>query len=89
MSYETFLRREEVISRVGLSDTTIYNLEISGKFPRRIAITPRCVAWRESEIQAWIQARIDRPVQLAPHPDQSLRQSSLRRNHALKSSKSE
>ena len=73
MNIEKFLRRDEVIGRVGLSDTTIYNLEIAGKFPRRIVITPRCVAWRESEIQAWIESRIKCPAQLAPHPDQAMR----------------
>lgn len=73
MNIERFLRRSEVIERVGLSDTTIYNLEINGNFPKRIALTPRCVAWRESEVQAWIESRIKSPVQLAPHPDQSLR----------------
>jgi prophage regulatory protein len=73
MSQLRFLRRRELIAKVGLSDTTIYMLEKAGKFPKRIAITPRCVVWDEDEISSWMSERIARPASLAPTPDQSTR----------------
>lgn len=54
---ERFLRKADVIPRVGLSESTIYRLEQSGNFPQRYCIGPRAVAWRESEVDAWITAR--------------------------------
>jgi prophage regulatory protein len=68
-----FLRRRELIAKVGLSDTTIYMLEKAGKFPKRIVITPRCVVWDGDEVDSWMAERIARPATLAPTPDQSTR----------------
>jgi prophage regulatory protein len=42
---------------VPLSDTTVWRMERHGKFPRRIAISDKRVAWRRSEIEAWLQRR--------------------------------
>lgn len=42
---------------IPLADTTIYELEKAGKFPKRVYLTARCVAWELSEIEAWITER--------------------------------
>lgn len=56
---ERFLRLADVKARTGLSRSAIY-LNISrGIFPRNINLGSRTVGWLESEIDAWIQARID------------------------------
>ena len=70
-----FLRRRELLEKVGLSDTTIYNLEKAGRFPKRVAITPRCVVWDADEVASWMAERMAKPVALAPIPDQSARKS--------------
>ncbi len=44
----------EVRDRVGLSRTSVWRLERAGKFPLRIPISPGRVAWRESEIDAFV-----------------------------------
>lgn len=42
---------------VPLADSTIYEMEQPGEFPRRFALTPRCVVLDLSEVQAWLTAR--------------------------------
>lgn len=58
---ERLLRLKEVLSRVPLSKSRIYQLTAMNPpgFPRPVLISPRVAAWRESEIDAWIAAKID------------------------------
>lgn len=57
---ETLLRLPQVMARTGLSRSTIYALEARGRFPKQITLTgARSVAWIESEVAAWIRARIE------------------------------
>ncbi|MDD3020128.1 MAG: AlpA family transcriptional regulator [Alphaproteobacteria bacterium] len=56
---ERFLRLSDVKKRTGLSRSTIYLNISKGTFPRHISLGARCVGWLESEIDAWMQARID------------------------------
>jgi prophage regulatory protein len=39
------IRRHELRLIVPLADTTIYEMEKRGEFPRRFNLTPRCVVW--------------------------------------------
>lgn len=55
---ERFLRLSDVKKRTGLSRSTIYLNISNGTFPKNINLGLRCVAWLESEIEAWMQARI-------------------------------
>jgi prophage regulatory protein len=57
--HEKLLRLSEVRSRVPYSRATIYRLVASLQFPRPVSLGERAVAWKESDIDAWIQARID------------------------------
>jgi prophage regulatory protein len=41
----------------GLGRTTIWRLERAGKFPQRRQVVGTRVAWMESEVLAWVQAR--------------------------------
>ena len=51
------IRRDELLKMVPLSDTTIYLMEKDGKFPRRFALTQRCVVWDYDDIVAWLDER--------------------------------
>ncbi|TRX76397.1 helix-turn-helix transcriptional regulator [Pseudomonas mangiferae] len=51
------INRKRLLEIIPLSTRTIYNLELRGEFPRRIALTCRSVAWDLSEVEAWIEAR--------------------------------
>jgi prophage regulatory protein len=50
--------RPERKQRVPLSESTIYRMEQRGEFPRRIPISTKRVAWRRSEIEAWLAERM-------------------------------
>jgi prophage regulatory protein len=54
----SFIRLEQVKARTGLSRSTLYAYIHDGRFPSPVAISDRCVAWVESEIDAWIAERI-------------------------------
>lgn len=67
------VRRSQLREIVPLSDTTIYEMEQRGEFPRRFNLTPRCVVWDLGEVEAWIQERRNASsagsIELAPGPD--------------------
>ena len=51
------IRRPELRKLVPLADTTIYEMERRGEFPRRYPLTRRCVVWDLAEVQAWLADR--------------------------------
>lgn len=51
------IRRWQLRQIVPLADTTIYEMEQRGEFPRRFRLTPRCVVWDLAEVEAWIEER--------------------------------
>ena len=55
---ERLIKLPEVIAATGLSRSEIYRLEGAGKFPRRVPLSERSTAWAESEVLAWVQAKI-------------------------------
>jgi prophage regulatory protein len=54
---------------VPLADSTIYEMEQRGEFPRRFALSPRCVVWDLAEVEAWLASRRSTPVRRAQSPD--------------------
>ena len=55
---DKFLRLTEVRSLTALSRSSIYAYMAAGTFPAPVNIGARSVAWIESDITAWIAARI-------------------------------
>ena len=51
------LKTNEVVKIIGLSKVTIWRIEKSGTFPKRINLTNRRVGWIESEILEWLESR--------------------------------
>ena len=52
------LRRPEVEARTGLGCSTIYDGIKAGTFPAQIQLGPKAVGWVESEVNAWLAARV-------------------------------
>ncbi|QIZ46796.1 MULTISPECIES: helix-turn-helix transcriptional regulator [Dickeya] len=52
------IRVPEVLRRVGFSRTKMYELIKEGRFPNKVKIGLRSVAFVESEIDAWIDGII-------------------------------
>jgi prophage regulatory protein len=73
LPFRRTIRRPELHQIVPLADTTIYDMERRGEFPRRFNLTSRCVVWDLSEVETWIEERrrasnMNR-LKRAPSPD--------------------
>ena len=53
------IRLPKVMSRTGLSRSTIYLRISQGSFPTPVSLGGRAVGWIEEEIQEWLQLQID------------------------------
>lgn len=51
------LRLPDVLKAVCLSRSTLYLMVSEGRFPRPIKLGGRAVAWRESDVDAWLASR--------------------------------
>lgn len=67
------LRRQQVLSKTGLSRTSLFNLEKAKDFPQHFMLTPRCAAWFEDQIDGWLDARSKAEIAAAEAPDFGLR----------------
>ncbi|MBR8377916.1 AlpA family transcriptional regulator [Burkholderia cenocepacia] len=52
------LRMKDVVEKVGLGQSTIYRLMAADQFPKPFEIVPKRNAWLESDIDAWLAARV-------------------------------
>ena len=73
LPFRRTIRRHELRQIVPLAETTIYEMERRGEFPRRFNLTPRCVVWDLAEVEAWIDERKQSPRTNATKPDVHLR----------------
>jgi len=55
------IRIKKVVEMTGLSRSYVYELQAAGLFPQSVLLVPGGVAraWVYSEVQDWIQERID------------------------------
>lgn len=49
------IRLPEVLRRLGVGRTLLYQLVSEGRLPRPVKITPRLSAWLEADVEAFIQ----------------------------------
>ena len=49
------LRLKEVISKTGISRSSIYRPEKEGLFPQHVSVTPYLTSWVESEIDDYLE----------------------------------
>jgi len=55
----SILRIKDVISKTRLSRSSIYRLAKTGEFPAPVKLSERTSGWLESEINGWIDSRIE------------------------------
>lgn len=58
MTHERLIKLPDVCANVGLRKAGVYKAIREGRFPPPIKLGKRAVAWPESVVQGWIQARI-------------------------------
>lgn len=54
---ERLLRRHEVEGLIGLKRSKLYQMVREGVFPKPVRLGSKAVAWRASEVAAWIAQR--------------------------------
>ncbi len=59
------IRLKEVMAMTGLSRSYVYQLIGEGYFPKSISLGVRAVAWVQSEVQQWIDRRVEQSRQRA------------------------
>lgn len=67
-SAERLVRLPEVRFLTGLGKSSIYDAVKAGTFPQAVRVTEYAVAWRKSEIDAWIAQRPSAAEPVAPPP---------------------
>ena len=50
------LRLPEVMARVGMKRSAIYQRMSEGRFPKSRSLGPKCAVWVEKEIDDWINS---------------------------------
>ena len=55
---DNVIRLPKVQGRTGLSRSTIYDWANQGLFPSPIKLGKNSVGWLESEVEAWLEARV-------------------------------
>jgi prophage regulatory protein len=58
MPQNNILRLRHVITKTGLSKSTIYTLLSEGKFPARIQLSSRSIGFSEIEVDNWIAEKL-------------------------------
>lgn len=66
-----YLRLRDVCERVGVGASTIYKMMATGAFPKQVKLSLRTAAWIESEVEAFMNARIAERDQPEPTPEDS------------------
>lgn len=51
------LRTAKLQTYVGLSRTTIWRLEKSGQFPKRVRLGQNSVGWLKGDVDTWLESR--------------------------------
>lgn len=53
------LKINEVVQKCNLSRATIYKKVKEGTFPKQIKLSERSSGWLESEVNQWIESRVE------------------------------
>lgn len=55
MTYDNYLRINDVMQRTGLARSTIWLWAKQGKIPSPIKLSERVTVWRESDLNNWMR----------------------------------
>ena len=54
------LRINDIVKKTSLGKSTIWQWVGEGKFPKPIKLSKRIRVWKESDIDEWIESKIDK-----------------------------
>ncbi len=55
-----FLKLKEVMEKTALSRSAIYRKMNDAEFPKSVSLGERAIAWVESEVDEWMEKRLER-----------------------------
>ena len=55
---DRILRKPAVLTRIGVSDTTLWRMVKAGRFPAPVRLSPGTVGWHESDVSEWMATRM-------------------------------
>lgn len=53
------IKLKQVMECTGLARSTVYKFMAENQFPKPVKLGVRMVAWVESEVQEWMQQKVD------------------------------
>jgi prophage regulatory protein len=56
------MRKKQVLATVGLSASTVYQMQKAGKFPLPVKLSARATGWLSSDIEAWLTNKAEERV---------------------------
>ncbi len=56
-NHNRLIRKPMVLDKTGLSNSTLYYFINEGTFPVPVKLGKRTVAWREEQVDKWIESR--------------------------------
>lgn len=56
---QQFYRLPQLKALLGVSSSTIWSWAKQGNFPKPIKLSANVTAWKASDVEAWVQARIE------------------------------
>jgi prophage regulatory protein len=56
------LRMKAAMAKTGFARSTIYALMKKGQFPHQVKLSEKAVGWLESDLDAFIQSRVDATI---------------------------
>ncbi len=56
---QNILRLPQVLGRIGLSRSMVYEMISHGDFPKPVQLGPRSVGWLADEVDTWINKRAE------------------------------
>lgn len=59
------IRLHEVLNKTGVSKTHLYRLMNNNEFPQSVSLGLRSVSWVESEVNQWIEQKINKRDEVA------------------------
>lgn len=63
---EKLIRPKTLANKLGISISSLYEYIKEPDFPNRIHLSQRCVAFKESEIEDWIEKRTEKKEAARP-----------------------
>lgn len=65
---DRIIRLPEVLKKIGLKKSAVYNMIKAGEFPAQIKLGKHASGWLEADVQNWILKRAGRVAANDDHP---------------------